>query len=627
MAAVAVAFLATAFVVPILTPIATTDDWAYTRSVEILYHERRLEIFPVVAATAVFQVAWATLFAILIEPSFGVVRLSTLVMTALGGWALYGILRRLGVSRNRGALGAAAYVFNPLTFALSYSFMTDPHFTALLLIAIYFYLGDVEADSRWGWSTLAGSAAASAAFLTRQQGALIPFAVAMFLLFSHRLTFDRRGLARLLRVAALPAATTIGYYLWLQTTADHPEVQASFLREVSTKGWSGAWFLVRRLTFVETMYVGFFALPIAAAAMPALRRLRPPRPWLGWLLFQGWVAIVLVGVVALWYQGGRMPYVGQFFGSGGLGPPDVLGSRPRLFDARGLAIITTVTAIASLLFAYLAFRRPARDERLGDRIGLLLAVTIWQVVGVLPPSFHYLNRGGSLDRYLLPLLPIGICFALCALRDARLFLPLGWLVIAAFAFFSVAGTRDYLVYMDGVWLLARDANAAGVANDKLDAGSGWDGYHLYEYSRDHVPRGRTVGGPWWVYFYGKATDSTYVVAGQPLPGFVEVTRRSYSSWLEREPTLLYLLRRPEAPWPPPKAVSPPTVAPAPPPPPQQLPPPPPPLPPAPAPAPPAQRQPPPPAAPTPAMPPATDAAPTPNRVEIPRPPDLNSDRP
>ena len=50
-------FASTAFVVPTLAPIATTDDWAYTRSVEILYHEGTLRVFPVVAATAVSQIA------------------------------------------------------------------------------------------------------------------------------------------------------------------------------------------------------------------------------------------------------------------------------------------------------------------------------------------------------------------------------------------------------------------------------------------------------------------------------------------------------------------------------------------------------------------------------------------
>ena len=107
--------------------------------------------------------------------------------------------------------------------------------------------------------------------------------------------------------------------------------------------------------------------------------------------------------------------------------------------------------------------------------------------------------------------------------------------------------------MREVWDLARFANATGIPNDRLDAGSGWDGYHLYEYSRDQgITRARSPrGSPWWVYFYAKATDSSHVVAGKRLPGYVVVAERPYSSWLASEPTRLYLLRRPKLP-PPPK---------------------------------------------------------------------------
>jgi hypothetical protein len=96
-----------------------------------------------------------------------------------------------------------------------------------------------------------------------------------------------------------------------------------------------------------------------------------------------------------------------------------------------------------------------------------------------------------------------------------------------------------------------EAVAQGVPLDRLDAGSAWDGYHLYEYGRDHRMRSRTPkGGPWWVYFYAPATDSAYVVASKPLPGYLVVTRRPYSSWLPQHPTDLYLLRRRDQPWPP-----------------------------------------------------------------------------
>ena len=78
-------YAASAFVVPTLADVATTDDWGYTRSVQILYDEGRLTIFPVVAATAVFQVAGGALFAVLLGgATLGVVRISTSSVRGLG---------------------------------------------------------------------------------------------------------------------------------------------------------------------------------------------------------------------------------------------------------------------------------------------------------------------------------------------------------------------------------------------------------------------------------------------------------------------------------------------------------------------------------------------------------------
>ena len=580
--AVFLAFAAVAaFVVPTMAPVATTDDWAYTRSAQILLEEGRLTVFPVVAATAVFQIVWGAIFGLVFEPTFGVFRLSTVVITALGAAALFALCRELGVSRGRGALGVATLLFNPLVFVLAFTFMTDNHFMALLAIATWLFaraLGGMEPtpdgaegramqasplrrvggiDGRW---IVAGSVVAGLAFLARQQGALIVPAVFVFLLATRRLRFDRASLVLLIQLGAPMAVAVGGYFLWLRFGNDVPRVQSQFLREIVADGWGGAWWLLRRLTVVELVYLGFFTLPLMAAAVPFLKRLTEGVPRRGWLLFAAWQAIVLVGVTALWTRGAYMPYIAQFFGSGGLGPPDVLGSRPILLGPDVRIGLTIVCVGASLLLGLVAARgmgTPVSAER--SRAGVVLAIGLGQVVGVMPPSFHYIGwASGSLDRYLLPLVPLAIALALWALRDVRLALPLGWVVAAALAVFAVAGTRDYLVYMRAVWSLGEEAVARGVPLDRLDAGSGWDGYHLYERGLETPIRSRTPkGGPWWVYFYAPATDSAYVVSGRPLRNHFVVARRPYSSWLQTKPTNLYLLRRFGEPWPPraePKAI-------------------------------------------------------------------------
>ena len=170
-----------------------------------------------------------------------------------------------------------------------------------------------------------------------------------------------------------------------------------------------------------------------------------------------------------------------------------------------------------------------------------------QVAGVIPPSYHYLNRGYSLDRYLLPLLPLGLVLILWAVQPTIKASLLGWSVVIAFAVFATVSTRDYLVYLDNVWAYAEDVHAAGVPRDRIDAGAAWDGYHLYTYGVDQgITRALTRDGPWWTFFYGKATDSTYVISGRPLDGYQVVSIRSYPAILQEKPTNLYLLQRAES---------------------------------------------------------------------------------
>ncbi|MDQ3695384.1 MAG: glycosyltransferase family 39 protein [Chloroflexota bacterium] len=547
-----VAFAAAAVVVPTLAPVATTDDWGYARSAQLLVQEQRLVVFPVVAATAVFQVVWGALFGWLFGPLLGVFRLSTVVMVAIGAVALYGLCRELGIDRQRSALGTAAYLFNPLLFVLAFTFMTDPHFVSLLLIAAWGYARGLRPDAAAPWWVIAGSGAAGLALLTRQQGVLIPLAVVVYLLVARRLRFNLPSTRLFLQVVALPLAIFAGYALWLRFGNDVPDVQAAFLRELVDEGWAGTWWLIERLTVVEVVYLGFFTLPIVVAALVAGRGWRDRIPERGWPLFLVWTAVLTVGVTGLWVRGMRMPYIGQFLGAGGPGPPDVLGSRPRLLTADTRGVITIVCVAASLALAVIAARAiGARASPERATAGLVLSIALWQVIGIFPPSYHYIGwTAGSLDRYLLPLIPLAICLTLWALRERPLFAPAGWIVVALFAIFATAGTRDYLVYMKSVWGIAYEAVAAGVPLDQLDAGAAWDGYFLYEYSLANLDRGRTRGGPWWVYFYGRATDSTYVISSTRQRGFFPVWKREYATWLNPEPTFLYLQRRPFRPWPP-----------------------------------------------------------------------------
>lgn len=547
-------FALTPLLVPMLVPAAVGDDWVYARSVEILLREGRLHILDLSVVTLLFQVAWGSLFATLFGLSFGVLRLSTFVMTMLGGVACYGLCRELQIERMPSALAAAAYVFNPLSFVLAYTFMSDPFFTALLVIATYGYVRGLRCDRPDRAALLFGAAAAACAFLVRQQGALIPTAVIVALLGQRRLHRDRESLRLVLRIVALPAIAIAGYYLWLVLIHGVPHEQTSFTHSVVSAGWEQSLLLIGRMTFVEAMYIGLFTLPVALAALSAVNRVARVRAPVVWFTVLCWAAVLLAGLTH--FNSGdanlplmpRMPYIAQYMGPSGLGPTDLWGGRAWIVSWQALDVLTALCVVASLLFVFLLARQlvrstPADPSR--TSAGLVLVIALGQVAGILPPSFHFRNWIVSVDRYLLPVLPLALCLGFWALRGLRPSFGAAWVIVAISGLISIAGTRDFLEFQNATWQVARAAIEGGVPITALDAGAAWDGYYLYDYSVAHQLAQQTPGGPWWTSLFAPATTSDYVISTAPLDGYQEIGHQEAPNWLGGRPTLLYLLQRAE----------------------------------------------------------------------------------
>lgn len=559
------AFMATWAVVPIFTPTPVSDDWVYSISVDDLLQHGKLNILPLSVTTLVFQVLWGALFGLVFGDTFGAQRFSTVVIFLLSGIAFYWLLRTLGVSYARSALGAAVYLFNPLSFVLAFSFMTDPHYLAVMVISLAFYASGLRSDQTNRSQILIGSFFAGCAFLVRQQGALIPFGIIVYLLLTRQLWFNWRSVRSVLQVVAIPVIMLVIYYLWIFLIAGVPDQQDQFLQQALSAGVGGTWLLLRRMTWFELMTIGLFVLPISAAALVGLLTIvrRVLRVRLGrartlgtvvrLLAFTGWLVIAVFGFVVFYRADWLAPYLSQFVSTTGLGPNDLIGGRNNFLSASATASLQkTVTWLelgSAVIFG------AATIGRIGSRAtptrgvaAMLFIVGLGQVAGVMPPSFHFRDWIVSVDRYLLPLLPFAIALLLWSLRNVRLVTAAGWIVIAGLAAYSVVATRDFLVFQKATWDYARYVNYdLGIPLTKIDGGTSWDGYYLYTYAEDnHIPP-QTVGGPWWTNLFAPPTDSTYVISGSataPADGtYVQIGQREYSSWLHASPTYLYLMQR------------------------------------------------------------------------------------
>lgn len=541
------AFAGSAVVVPTLAPVAISDDWVYSRSVERLLEERRLWVSPIATANLVFQIAWGGLFAAVLGPSLGVIRLSSVVLWALGGVACYGLVWELTQRRSLSALGAAGFLFNPLGYALAFTFMTDAPFTSLLAMSIWAFVRGLRTphDAKW---LAAGALLAAAGVLVRQPGLLIPAGVLTGLLLTRQLRFDLRSVSLAALVAGPPLGAYSLYYLWLTRVNGVPVLQMLMRESLLQGGWSALVTHVEQMAIIEVMYAGLFVLPLVAGALPGFRAAARTLSTRGWLWVVVWEAFVVGGVAQLRATGHRMPLVPHFFSRAGLGPNDLLVGRPPIAELEMFAAALLACGLAALLLGMLvirAFDVPGRDRR---GVTMVCAVLAWQAAGAVVVStyFRFWMIDGvsapSLDRYLLPLLPLFLALGLWAIHDLPFSRLLAGVVTVALAAFAIAGTRDNIVFHETTWELARYANGQGVPNLRLDAGASWDGYYLGEYSYETVGVGARPDERWWISLFAPAIDPQYVITSAPVNGYTVVREQPYRLWLDAD-AKLFLLRR------------------------------------------------------------------------------------
>ncbi|HRC63018.1 MAG TPA: hypothetical protein PLX85_07330, partial [Dehalococcoidia bacterium] len=303
-----------------------------------------------------------------------------------------------------------------------------------------------------------------------------------------------------------------------------------------------------RLAAIEAGYIGLFVLPLTAGALLALRRLGPGTPARTWVAFVIWMTAVVSGMAALRALGMRMPYVPHFLSMAGLGPNDLLVARSPLAGLWFFTALTLACAVSAVVAGFLVIRAVSARLPSANVTMVLVAFGIQAVLVVIVSThFRYWTVAGlpapSLDRYLLPLLPLALALVLWSVRDVDVHLPLTWYVVGVLAVFAVVGTRDNLAFHQAQWALAQEAVDSGIPLTQLDGGGSWTGYYLGE--RSYAERGIHNNGDarWWLTLYGSIIDPEYAIATKELPGYTTVSTYPYDLWLDTRPTALYLLHR------------------------------------------------------------------------------------
>jgi hypothetical protein len=394
--------------------------------------------------------------------------------------------------------------FNPLYFNLSYTFMTEIPFTALLVWSVLLLLRSIRSKSAL-WLA-AGTCLAIAATLSRQFGLAIAAGFA-FSLVVTRPTRRRRWI-----VAVIVAAVGIASYRYI------PLLLYGNPKTLDTDLWTATHLFERnrhvlssilRTASIRWMYLGLFFSPIATLLAARYLKSRP-----GLLLSGAAVAVASAGLLRV--RGTTLPGRNIIFNIG-LGPIIMEGTNalPHLHAWFWWLLSMASTASASILLVAILdyiWRNRARTLHSASFVFPFALIVIYLIGSA---SQHF-------DRYLVPILPIIAALALLPVTasgpEASPFRFTGLIIFVLLAAFSVLGTRDYMVRNRERWSMLNDLIKKGVDTNTVMGGFEFNAFMNF----GKLPRATAHRKGLW------AADDEYVVSHWPeMPGYQAIDEREY----------------------------------------------------------------------------------------------------
>lgn len=540
------------------------DDWSYSRSVQILVTQGRLDL-AAAAVPLITQVGWGALFSVPLGFSFTALRISTWVMGFIGLVASYGLLRSSGAARVLAVFASLLLAVNPLYLSLSLSFMTDVPFVALATAAVAMLAHGLR-TGRAAWIGR-GLALVLLAALIRQPAIAVPLALGVAVASMRPLS------PKTVLLACTPSLATgvllEGYQVVMRRTSGLPALYNNPYDSILLAGSGSLQDVVAALisrVSAQIVYAGLFLLPLVLLTVGEASTSAGARPRIRTLVGICFaLAFLLVGTLIR----GRLLPLGNIIYDLGVGPPllrdvynlglarlptapqalwlvltigGLIGGALLLVRAAPLPLRAARSATSSAdklafgpsgsrpnVFKQTASGATAENRRRHTGPGRRL-ISRGHAAALLPLTAAgvyvvFLAISGYLDRYVLWLLPLLMACVPRAPLPIRKY-PRVWLAAAgllvAYGVFSVAGIHDYFAWNRARWqaidYLMADVHATPA---QIDGGYEFNGWYDYD-SHYRVQADRSW---WWV------QDDQYIVAFGDLPGYARILRVAYDRWL------------------------------------------------------------------------------------------------
>ena len=507
--AIVLGFLLMVVLMPPVRNFAMLDDWVYTHSAERIVNGQGLAPSDYAQATLVFHAYWGAAFIALLGETFTALAMSTIVLSLVGTLAFYAILRVLGFSAGLSGVGVAILALNPFYLYLSYTYMTEVTFTAVMLVACLCYLLGVRDRGSIGWLALGGVFAALA-FLTRQFGLALPMAALIWLVLARKFTIGKAA-----AVGLLPLVAVVGYYAW--SSGFGPSYSSSVARE----------------ELIELLHPGEWAqrasrLVYFALFLPGLTIALWSRPK-RWRIALALAVLTAGAAFVLWQV--KLRLVGE--GQSSVDELSFMWLRPVFGDG---VVITLVYTLGAGLMAWLVFGMVERGwpvvVGVARRRVEAPPAMLFFLVGVILFAGTYLVSAGFLDRYWVPILPFLIAGGLYGVkgRSLRSMIPV-WVAIGVMGLYGVLIHLDDYAQMEARWAAGRELVASGVPLERIENGYAWDGYYMWESSIAHYPSLdiKVIGRIFPPY---EVIVPDYVIDSAPREGYSVLKTYPYFSFLD-----------------------------------------------------------------------------------------------
>ena len=520
LAAICIVFAAGWVLVSPWTNVPVMDDWVYAWSVERFVTSGQLRVLDFSSVYPLAQILWGSLFAAVAGFSFGVLRLSTVLLAAGGCYAIYLTLRELRVEPFASLVAALTVALSPVYFALSFTFMTDVPFVAVSSISLFFYVSAiVRGERRRLWW---GSAAALAAFFIRPIAVVLPIAV----VFAVSPRAWKSGWPRAMAPLAAPLVVMIAAWFAMPhifgrlPVADSRVQDLNYLALVSARqyaGWNFNLAIIAAFPFAPLLlaslvskqrlvYIALVSVALAVLSWITLGHLATPLPdWQTWSLED------------LATRGGLI--------DGSLSPSPI---------AMRLAPVVSVIGIVAAASLIVGIGMARYRERRGAVVLVVLGLMHIVLFNVL----WFFN-----DRYYVVLAPTLAYFAAAPFADARWNRRLLWVaapMLALWGFISVTGTRDMIATNAAVARLAHDLETQGIAPSDIDAGYTLNGWRLYAHPENLPPH---ADPHWSVPFVTSKRTTPYGIVNVPGPGEEVIRVEPLPAAIWQVTNRLYVVRR------------------------------------------------------------------------------------